>query len=296
MKFIKMGNVLTITYIWLEHYDHGVCGHTYEVIEYFYILRKHIPTKILLVVSFDLDYFRRIIESKYDFSKEEVDEIIENTTLIYKPIPVISFKPLETQIFSNLVLVTNGFYEGQQSPFVCKKIVCFPCYNKYVNLLNIPNLIILQDDRIYPKSANSIHYVKKILLDKIKKPTMSKNRTLIYATTGPRAIDIRKYPSEEIICVTDDKKIEGYKYLDIPVDNVFNEFNKYLYTPVSSKFDCSPRFIVECKYFNKEVEYDIDYNDIGLETRKYDIENNFESLFLREDDFIVKFMEKMFEA
>ena len=125
---------------------------------------------------------------------------------------------------------------------------------------------------------------------------MSKNRTLIYATTGPRAIDIRKYPSEEIICVTDDKKIEGYKYLDIPVDNVFNEFNKYLYTPVSSKFDCSPRFIVECKYFNKEVEYDIDYNDIGLETRKYDIENNFESLFLREDDFIVKFMEKMFEA
>jgi hypothetical protein len=69
-----------------------------------------------------------------------------------------------------------------------------------------------------------------------------------------------------------------------------NATTKFYYTKVNKKFDCSPRFIAECEYYNKEVVYLIDYleEDKGLFWRKYDIENNFKSIFLNENDEIIK--------
>jgi len=282
-----MGDVITLTYSWFDDYDHGICGHTYEVIDYFYILSKHFDVRILLVVNFSIEYFRDIIKNKYDFTEAEINNIIENTIIkTAEEVNNIRF------IQSKIVLLTDGIITKKQK-FLTNKIVCFPCFEKFIYEKKVKDLIILQDDRIYPQTPNSIHYVKKILLDKIKKPTKFSDKKLLYTNGERRNTDISKYNSSEIVCISKDDHIPGYTYLDIPVDNVFDEFCEYIYTPVSQKFDCSPRFVVECAYFNKKVTYDIDYIDIGLETRKKDIENDLLSLNLKDDDYIVEYMKSI---
>ena len=90
--------------------------------------------------------------------------------------------------------------------------------------------------------------------------------------------------------------IEGFSFSIPPVKNLFEKFSTYVYTPVKRKWDCSPRFIAECKYFNKEVIFhNIDYwkEDKGLYWRQWDIENNFDSLFLKEDDEIIQILKNI---
>lgn len=243
------------------------------------------------MVDFSEDLFRKAIERKYSFTEKEVNHIIDNTI----------FKTTEdmkniNKIQSKAVLITDGFYPNRANNdlFLTKNLTCFPCRSKYLNLIKLPNLTILQDNRIYPELSNTKHYIKKILLGKIKKPTKQSNKLLLYTTTNCRKFDVSKYPKEDVVCLTNDEKIDGYTYLEMPVENIFNEFKTYVYTPVSTKFDCSPRFIVECKYFNKEVIYDINYFDDGLKYRREDIENDLESLTLKENDFIVGYMKKIF--
>jgi hypothetical protein len=68
----------------------------------------------------------------------------------------------------------------------------------------------------------------------------------------------------------------------------------YIYTPIDRKWDCSPRMIAECKYFGIPVIYDNDIDedylkiDTGLMVRKWDIENNFDSLYLDDSDIIIE--------
>lgn len=40
---------------------------------------------------------------------------------------------------------------------------------------------------------------------------------------------------------------------DLPLTNLFNEFDTYIYTPTEKNWDCSSRLIPECKYFGKEL-------------------------------------------
>jgi hypothetical protein len=76
-----------------------------------------------------------------------------------------------------------------------------------------------------------------------------------------------------------------------PLKNIFNEFDTYIYTPTPRHFDCSPRLIAECALFDKRVEYyDIDYFDVGLETRIRDIESG--CVWLKKDDNIISIMER----
>jgi hypothetical protein len=50
------------------------------------------------------------------------------------------------------------------------------------------------------------------------------------------------------------------------------------------EFDCSPRFVAECEFYNKEVIYEIDYHDKGLAARLYDMTHG--DIWLRADDEI----------
>jgi hypothetical protein len=86
------------------------------------------------------------------------------------------------------------------------------------------------------------------------------------------------------------EQIENFNLLKMPVENLMNRFGTYIYTPIKRKKDCSPRFIAECKFYKKNVIFhNIDYleEDLGLKWRIHDIENNFESLFLKENDEII---------
>ena len=47
--------------------------------------------------------------------------------------------------------------------------------------------------------------------------------------------------------------VEVIPECDLPLDNIMEEFDTYIYTPTSKNWDCSSRLIPECKYFKKEV-------------------------------------------
>ena len=146
---------------------------------------------------------------------------------------------------------------------------------------------------------------------------MKKNNTktaLLYITTNCRKLCddylldvIMNYKFEKYIILTNQpdiykdklKDLKNVSFPEMPLENIFEKFDTYIYTPTYSVtkrglgcFDCSPRFIAECKYYDKEVIYDnIDEEylkiDTGLKYRKLDIENNFESIILKENDDVI---------
>ena len=145
-----------------------------------------------------------------------------------------------------------------------------------------------------------INYKKRILFNKLKTIGSSKDALLVYATKNCRNLDSYEelfYYGDNILAITNKENkpadIDGITFVIPPVDNLFESFNKYIYTPVNRKWDCSPRFIAECKWYGKEVIYhNIDYWDVdhGLRVRQWDIDNDFDSLHLHIDDSIISIL------
>lgn len=270
---------LWLSYTWSNN-DHGICGHLYEVIEYFMILKDHFKVGILLAEDVDIDL------SKYDFSQQEVNEIHQNIIKVNKPSLIQG---------TNILFVDGGVVNNKDKVLLFDNIMYFACGNKQVKDNEKQNVYILQDDRVYePVKVNGINYKKKILLHRLKPVTKSENKSLIYATNNCRAIDdFEQYKQYGDLLVVTNKELkpsDGIEFVEPPVKNIFSKFDTYIYTPVPRKWDCSPRFLAECNHYEKNIIFhDIDYwdEDKGLYWRYWDIKNDFESLYLKQNDEII---------
>lgn len=279
---------LTISYSW--EIPQGMSGHLFECIEYFYILKDHFKSCIFIGENIPKDYIETAIRNKYSFTELEVQEILN--AIIIKENPAI--------LTGNNLLFTDANFSKMKTRYlVFKTYMGLPCAN--LDFQNNPNVHIFQDDRIYGQSeANTFHYIKKILLNKYKNVNKSvDNVNLIYDTknTFNEGEDYylkmgEQYTGDFLILTNKNKLIlpERFAIEKMPVTDLFEKFSTYIYIPVAKKRDCSPRFLVECKHYNKNVIFhNIDYweEDLGLKYRVYDIENDFKSLYLDENDQIV---------
>ena len=264
---------LWLSYTWSNN-EHGICGHVYEVIDYYMILKNHFKVGILFAEEFELDL------SKYNFTSEEIDDI--NNAILYCDKPALIKG-------SNILFTDGGVINNRDKVLLFDNIMYFACGDKEVKNNNKDNVYILQDDRVYdPVIKNGINYKKRILLDRLNPVVVHEDRPMVYATTNCRDTNLTGFPHNTL--VISDKEYDGFECVIPPVHNIFEKFHTFIYTPVARKWDCSPRFIVECEYHDKEVEYhDIDYweEDKGLYWRKWDIDNDFESLYLKDDDEII---------
>ncbi len=296
---------LYLTMAWPHDNDHGICGHVFEIIDYYLFLRDRLKVGIFIGENMDWFTLEKAIRKKYEVSNEIINEIKNNTTFKLRP-KIVKGK--------NILIVDGGIkgclcWGGVKLIF--KNILNFRCdYLDTHHDLQYKNLKVLQDLRVYDDGDNdiAINYIKKINFKYYKKIKKVKTNTaLIYATKNERSLTknqidniINNYNFEKYLIVTSDpieyKNIfKDYKNLifpEMPVDNIFEKFDTFIYTPIGRCFDCSPRFIVECKHYGKDVIYDNideDYlnKDTGLKYRKYDIENNLSSLYLQEDDNII---------
>ena len=278
---------LAIGYTWYNNATIGISGHMFEMIEYYYILSKHIKTCMLICEKVSYDVIEQVIRDKYDFSEEEIQSMLSD--IIYFDSPrIVKGK--------NLLLVDGNFDGMANKVIVFDNVMCFPCSN--LTFQKKDWVIALQDDRIYGKGNNTVNYVKKILFDRYKKVSESGDRYLLYATKNTKKITEKFYKELEqsfdgdfFVATNEDLELsERFEVGQVPVDDIWSKFHTYIYTPTLPKKDCSPRFIAECKYYGRDVEYfKIDYmdRDLGLCFRRYDIENDFDSLYLREDDPII---------
>lgn len=295
---------LYLTYSW-SSVNHGICGHTYEVIEYFTILKEHFNVGILLCEDITPATFRLAIADKYNFDPVDVDYILDNTVFINRP-SLLKGK--------DILFTDGGVKSTSKLTLLFDHIFHFACGDKEVKNNTKDNTYILQDNRIYEAVRhNGIDYKKKILFNHLRPVRTSANNTLVYATKNCR--DIRTDMYSELadehegtfLCLTTDGKpldlpenIEDrFRFVAMPVVNLFSRFDKYIYTPVPRHFDCSPRFIAECHFYEKEVVYkDIDYltEDLGLYWRKHDIQYDFGSLYLNDDDEIIDILKEIIEG
>jgi hypothetical protein len=285
---------LWLTYSWSNN-NHGICGHTYEVIDYFYILKDHFKVGILICEDTDWDTFEKSIRSKYAFTEQEILEYKNNIVFLNRP------RLLKGK---NILFTDGGIINTRDLTLLFDNVIYFACGNKEVknNIKN--NSWILQDDRVYdPVKCNGVNYKKKILFEKLKSIGVSKDAALVYATKNCRNLDNYEELSQygnNILAITNKenkpKDIQGVTFVIPPVAELFEQFTTYVYTPVKRKWDCSPRFIAECKYYGKQVIYhNIDYwdTDLGLYWRKWDIDNDFKSLFLTSDDEIITIIKRI---
>jgi len=69
--------------------------------------------------------------------------------------------------------------------------------------------------------------------------------------------------------------LRNIKQVVAPVENFMEQFDTYIYTPVSRHFDCSPRLLTECFLYRKKVITNISYaDDTGFNVRYNDCINN----------------------
>ena len=279
---------LWLSYSWSDN-NHGICGHTYEVIDYYHILKNHFKVGILLCEDIDWETFELSIKSKYNFTDVEMQDIKDNTVFNNRPNLIKG---------SNILFTDGGVVNMESVTLLFNNIFYFACGNKEIKDNDKDNVYILQDDRVYePVKRNGVNYKKRILFDRLKPIGDSKDQVLIYATKNCRHIsnftDYTKYGKIIAIVNSIPKSESGIEFLMPPVDNIFEQFNTYVYTPIPRKWDCSPRFIAECKHYGKKVIYhNIDYweEDHGLRVRKWDIDNDFDSLHLKDNDDIIEIL------
>lgn len=289
---ILKSHELYLTYTWHGE-NHGICGHTFEVIDYFLLLKNHFKVAILLQEDIDYGILDKAIREKYNLSEQTIKEIHDNTLYHKRP----------TLLRGSNILVTDGSMHALQNcTLLFDNVFLFGCYDRNITKVNKKNWFPLLDHRVYGEFG--INYIKKINFKALAVPEKMENRTLIYATEGARNLEpeyvrqlVSKYDDEFILIAYKTYLYEGIDRLTAiapPVPKINEAFNKYLYTRTVFRSDCSPRFIAECKYFGKQVEfYDIDYfdQDLGLYYRMKDLDE-LEKISLNEDDEIINILKE----
>lgn len=281
---------------------HGVSGHMYELIDYYYICKKSgINCAILLADGVDKQTFFNAIKYKYNF---DID-ILKDTHQCHNP----------RIIRTKNICIVDGSWRVNDCTIYADNAFLLRCseddYTWFDTSKSIKQTHLMQDFKLYPERYRDLNikvvdYVKKILWSKYVQPKPTNNDTgLFYLTTNCRAI-----PAEEVkaimdkgictnyIIVTDRPNLyqpllaDNVSIAQAPLQNIFEHFDTYIYTKTELQSDCSPRFIVECAMFGKNVVYEIDYLCAGVERRKQDIDADLSSLELTTDDYFVEYVKQ----
>lgn len=267
----------------------GISGHLYEMIEYFYHLSivKSIPSCILISDGTDPKMFFSAIESKYDFTQEELYHYKAHTYFEYQP----------HVIYADTILITNGSMRFLGADIFANKKLMFRCSNLEPGLER-DDIVLLQDPRIYDDTSNSVPYKKSMLFSKYKKlEPKHPNVGMFYAKSNSKVmhrdeldylVDKHKDRFDSFILLTDQviDVPDGVELKLVPIPDLWDSFGAYIYTHKESTklVDCSPRFVAECKFYGKELIIEAPEIDKGLAARLYDIEHD--DVWLKEDDDI----------
>jgi hypothetical protein len=291
---------------------HGICGHLFEVIDYYIFLNQFFTCEILISEDIPSDELK-IALSKYDRSK------VKNINFQF-------YRPTIYNCPNSIIIFTDG-YLPENTVFKTKKIILFPCGKKDFTDISKKirnNVLIMVDKRlnyIIPEDIESIDYIKKInfnILTQIKRePDHLKklpNTHIMYATSNCRLVQeetileyasILDHASQLIVLLNKTSPLidtniwnKQIQYKIVPIENLFEFMDTFVYTGTYRKWDCSPRMIAECKYFGVPVIYtkniDQEYlkEDLGLMVRFWDTETKLDSLNLTETDLIVDICKK----
>lgn len=271
---------------------HGLCGHTFELIEYWLYFRMHGLSVAILTTSVSPDILLAVVRERYNLTSDEIatleDHLYDGTHIKVAKLPTTLWVDGSTKFNRNLVAVS-------------KRNIAFLCNN--TETLNEMDLVLM-DTRIYDTDIahKTAHYVKKIMFSRLKKPKQClSNTAMLYCTTQARRISadylssLNRFDFSKYILVSNDTELQSnarFEVLRPPVHDLFSKFNTYIYSPLKigwagaiDVLDCSPRFPAECTYFGKDIIIDAPMNR-GLAIRMHDCQT-LERIELTKDDHLV---------
>jgi len=301
MRKIESSYDIILTYSPIDE----ITGHLFECFDYYLFLRNYMKAGIIFFGGMSREKIRVAFESKYNIS---FDDIVDDITYITPD----EFKREKVYVFGKdtVVLLCDGNIHQLELYgilLMSKHLIGFMCGEKdeAINTRSpiYRNMVYLKDYRIYKPNNyyRTFDYVKKLPFVYYRKPNRTYDNTgMFYVTFACRKVTpevIQEYHrnsgcSRSILIVP--KLLPEYDNLDdieqveAPVENLFDKFDKYIYTPVKRRFDCSPRLVTECFLHDKEVMIDLNYVDIGLQVRYNDCKNDINCLNLTENDKILE--------
>lgn len=160
---------------------------------------------------------------------------------LYKSQPVNPLKPL-TQTINEDQIIFMAYVTGN-----CRDLYNADRKHNSDTLKEIKDII-----NNYPNPSNKT----KTLLMVGWNPTYTLEEKMYYQQhKDQRIFEDRKRASITAMDFSDYFDIETtiVPECDLPIDNIINEFDIYIYTPTERNWDCSSRLIPECKFFGKEL-------------------------------------------
>ena len=282
-----------------------ITGHLFECFDYYLFLRNHMKSGIVFFGGMSREKIKVAFESKYAVPFSEIEQDITYVTHE-------EFMKEKVYVFGKdtVVLLCDGNIHQLELYgilLMSRHLMGFMCGEKdeAINTSSpiYRNMVYLKDYRIYSPNRcyRTFDYVKKLPFTYYRKPNRVYDNTgMFYVTFACRKVTpevIREYHcnsgcGKSILIVPrllpEYDGIDDVEQIEAPVENLFDRFDKYIYTPVKRKFDCSPRLVTECFLHGKEVMLDLNYVDIGLQTRYNDCKNDIDSLNLTENDKILE--------
>jgi len=304
-----------------KHYDiiisltehTSISGHFFEAFDYYIFLKQYyLSVGMLFVTDVDVSEIRIAYEAKY---QRGVAPCWNDVRYDLEIISHEEYNNLEFVLLGKTpILYVDGSIEQFRNPtVVADNIFMFRSGVIHYDLYKyVPEFTLLQDERVYsylkkPNKCRVVDYVKKINGDCLKEYMDSGELYLLYLVDAMRYMtlrDVRKLLDEYedrnfILCsyLEEYDSLKEYSTIVLkkpPLYQIWPQIKGYIYTPVPRQFDSSPRWPFECKHYGKSVEYyNIHYHDPGLEARRWDIENRFDFLYLRENDPILEILDEV---
>jgi hypothetical protein len=295
------------------YYDEDIAtGGFYDCFEYYYILRKHFGPSVIFKCATNHSKQNCIsqIKDKYEDFDNDIWDGIEF-------LPHYRGKLYEFEKFD---LVFSAI-SASLTWFIRHKNILVADF--YMGICDIHDLIppstyykeskLLYDERIFHSEGRYKQYRKKILFDKYRKNQFDcKYDYMINLSLVERRyskdfmINLIKGlpPDSKIAAYTDNKNKHYYSWLrafksqitfyEPPIRNFMSLFKTFVYIPYVDGHDSTPRLIPECKFYGKDIlMYTDGFHKSGGHYRYNDTINDFDSLWLKEDDEIISIIEEV---
>ena len=168
------------------------------------------------------------------------------------------------------------------------------------------NYRTMYDDRLFEFDDLGEPYRKKLYFDIFKKKSYGAKYDYMINLSIPQRVfpksvmlDLfEQYEGEIAIYVGKrnwrhylwTNKLDNVHLLIPPIEDFMGMFHTLIYVPYNDGWDATPRLIPECKFYGKKVIYHdiVDRVKAGGYYRMLDTKENFDGLWLREDDEIIR--------